>query len=194
MLFSTLPVSAQDANEQQAKKLLMSAYDKVFGTKGCFFYYDARMSFFFHSKGWAAMHHGKYAYDDTKTHGWCEGKIFYYLDRKKREVQILNGQSAKNGSTMNKFTFKPDNYHYHYENTYEGILITVKAKKNVDGVKTAKVLLDSRTHHPKRLSVRISFLWAKVTISGFREGHVNDSIFHFPAEKYKGYKMVDKRK
>ncbi|MGI6232239.1 MAG: hypothetical protein ACOYJF_05235 [Prevotella sp.] len=186
--------AAQNNNEQQAKKMLMQAYNKVFGAQGCFLRYDAHLSFFFHSKGWASMKKGKYAYDDTKTHGWCDGKNYYYLDRKKKEVQILNGHSAKNGSVMDKFTFHPDDYSYRWASTKEGYVITIKAKKNVSGVKTAKVLLDRKTQNPLRISVRIAFLWAKVDISQFRQGNINDSIFYFPRNKYKDYKIVDKRK
>ena len=190
----SLPVTAQNSNEATAKRIFMKAYNMVFGPQGCFFHYDARLSFFFHSKGWSCMKAGKYAYDDTKTHGWCEGKTFYYLDRKKKEIQILNGHSAKNGSVMDKFTFRADNYHYQWTDSKEGYIITIKAKENVDGVKTAKVLIDKHTFYPKQLSVRIAFLWAKVDITRFRSGGINDVVFVFPRQQYKGYTYVDKRK
>lgn len=193
LIFGCQPVMAQN-NEAQAKRMFMDAYNKVFGAAGCFMRYDAHLSFLYRSQGWASMKNGKYAYDDGKTHGWCDGKNYYYLDKKKKEVQILNGHSTKNGSVMDKFAFNPNNYHYHWTNSKEGYIITINAKKNVDGVKTAKVLLDKRTHNPKRISVKIAILWAKVDISGFRHGRINDAIYRFPRNRYKGYRIVDKRK
>lgn len=194
LCYPTPPLRAQANNEKEAKELFLSIYNKVFGSEGCFLYYDARLSFFFHSTGWAALQQGKYAYDDTKTHGWCNGKTFYYLDRKRKQIQILNGHSETNGSVMDKFTFSPNNYHYQLTRTQEGLVITIKAKKNVKGVKTAKVLLDAHTHTPKRLSVRIAMMWAKLDISHFRVGGLNQELFIFPKDKYKGYEFIDKRK
>jgi hypothetical protein len=187
-------IMAQSNNEAQAKKMMLEAYDKVFGNQGCFLRYDAHLSFFFHSEGWACLKKQKYSYDDKKTCGWCDGKNFYYVDRKKKEIQILNGHSTTNGSTMDKFTFHPADYHYSWKYSDEGIEIMVKAKKNVKGVRTAKVFLDKRTRKPLGVNVRIAFLWAKVRITTFKEGGINDSAFVFPRQKFKGYKMVDKRK
>jgi hypothetical protein len=71
--------------------------------------------------------------------------------------------------------------------------VTIKAKKGVDGVKEAKVLLDLATHNPKRIRVKVAFLWATINISNFKSGGIDDDLFVFPRAKYSGYKFVDKR-
>lgn len=185
---------AETPNEKQARRIFLKAYDLVFGSKGCSLNYNAHLSFFFKSKGRAWLQKTKYAYDDKKTCGWCADRNFYYVDRRKKEVQILNGHSETNGSVMDKFKFNANNYTYHIKDTKEGLLITVKAKPHTSGVKTAKVLLDRHTYYPKRLSVRIAIMWAKLDITNFKSGGVSNSDFVFPRAKFKGYKFVDKRK
>jgi hypothetical protein len=185
---------AETPNEKQARSIFLEAFNLVFGDKGCSLRYNARLSFFFKSNGRAWLRKNKYAYDDTKTCGWCADRNFYYVDRRKKEVQILNGHSETNGSVMDKFKFNVNDYNYHIQDTKEGLLITVKAKPHTSGVRTAKVLVDRRTHYPKRLSVRVAVLWAKLDISDFRSGGLSDETFVFPREKFKGYKVVDKRK
>jgi hypothetical protein len=125
--------------------------------------------------------------------GWNDGVTAYYTKEKKKTVEIYNASSKKKSKYEDKFKFNPDDYNYSIASEQDGYVITLKAKKGVDGVKEARVLLDKRSRAPKHLKIKVAFFWANVDVSNFRSGDIDDSIFQFPQAKFSGYKFIDKR-
>ena len=76
---------------------------------------------------------------------WCDGKDFYRVDKKKKTVEILDPNSPKRDKYASKFKFNPDDYNYHIAAKGSDLIITLDAKKGVDGVKHAKVTIDNKT-------------------------------------------------
>ena len=75
----------------------------------------------------------------------------------------------------------------------EGLLLTLKAKKGVKGIKEIHALVERKTYKPISLRIKIAFVWTTVKISDFRSGGITDEMLDFPKEQYRDYKFVDKR-
>ena len=75
----------------------------------------------------------------------------------------------------------------------DGLKITLKAKKGVKGIKEAHVLVTHKTYYPISVRIKLAFIWTTIKISDFQAGGIPDEMFRFPQEKFKNYKIVDKR-
>ena len=53
--------------------------------------------------------------------------------------------------------------------------------------------MDAKSFVPKRLRIKVAFVWTTVKISDFHTGGISDDMFVFPRERYKDWKYVDKR-
>ena len=120
-------------------------------------------------------------------------KDFCRVDKKKKTIEIHNPNSAKRDKYASKFKFVPDNYIYHITAKGNDFIITLDAKKGVDGVKHAKCVIDKRTREPKSLKIKVMLFWCTVKISHFHSGINDESIFRFPSQDYRGYEVIDKR-
>ena len=109
--------------------------------------------------------------------------------RKRRETSSNN----KSDKYSRKFKFDPDNFEYSVSEDPQGLMLTLKAKKGVKGIKEAHVLLTRKTYYPISLRIKISFIWTTIKISDFQYGGITDEMLRFPREKYKDYKFVNKK-
>lgn len=188
-------VNAQETpNAQQARHMFMTAYNRVFGEHGASLHYKVNIANLYKTEGTIWYKGKKSKFLSKNSNGWNDGVTSYVTKEKRKIVEINYAKSKKKDKYEEKFKFEPDNYTYSIANAPEGYIITVKAKKGVDGVKEARVTLDRQTRDPKFVRIKVAFLWAKIYITNFKSGNLSDDIFVFPRSKYSGYKFVDKRK
>lgn len=183
--------SADSPNAQQARHLFMQAWQRTFNSQGATLHYKVNVANLYKTEGTIWYKGKKSRYVSKNSNGWNDGVTAYVTREKRKTVEIHSG--TEKGKYEEKFSFEPDNYTYSVIREDDGLLVTIKAKKGVDGVKEAKVLLDLATHNPKRIRVKVAFLWATINISNFKSGGIDDDLFVFPRAKYSGYKFVDKR-
>jgi hypothetical protein len=125
---------------------------------------------------------------------WNDGVTVYTVKRKKKnEVEIHSARNNKSDKYSSKFKFVPENFNYSIANHEEGLMLTLKAKKGVKGIKEVQALVKRQSYEPIRLRIKIAFIWTTIKVSDFRSGGITDEILRFPAERYKNYKFVDKR-
>ena len=68
-------------------------------------------------------------------------------------------------------------------------------KKHAKGsIKEVRAWVDKKSYIPRRLRIKVAFIWTTVKISDFHSGGINDDIFIFPRENFKDWKFSDKRK
>jgi hypothetical protein len=188
-------VNAQETpNAQQARHMFLTAYNRVFGEHGASLHYKVNIANLYKTEGTIWYKGKKSKFLSKNSNGWNDGVTSYVTKEKRKIVEINYAKSKKKDKYEEKFKFEPDNYTYSIANDPEGYIITVKAKKGVDGVKEARVTLDRQTRDPKFVRIKVAFLWAKIYITNFKSGNLSDDIFVFPRSKYSGYKFVDKRK
>lgn len=188
-------VNAQETpNAQQARHMFMTAYNRVFGEHGASLHYKVNIANLYKTEGTIWYKGKKSKFQSKNSNGWNDGVTSYVTKEKRKIVEINYAKSKKKDKYEEKFKFEPDNYTYSIANDPEGYIITVKAKKGVDGVKEARVTLDRQTRDPKFVRIKVAFLWAKIYITNFKAGNISDDVFVFPRNKYSDYKFVDKRK
>lgn len=189
-LFFTISIKASNATE--ARSMFYHTWGMVTSQEGFSLNYSVNIMSLYKSSGRIWIKGKKKYYVEQRYISWCDGKTLYRVDLKKKEVELHNPASPKRDKYTSKFSFAPENYDYSWKNSKQGIVITLTAKKGADtGVKHAKVVLDRRTHYPIELKVKVAFLWANVHISNFHPGDINDSIFKYPANRFKGYKFTN---
>lgn len=188
-------VNAQETpNAQQARHMFMTAYNRVFGEHGASLHYKVNIANLYKTEGTIWYKGKKSKFLSKNSNGWNDGVTSYVTKEKRKIVEINYAKSKKKDKYEEKFKFEPDNYTYSIANDPEGYIITVKAKKGVDGVKEARVTLDRQTRDPKFVRIKVAFLWAKIYITNFKSGNISDDVFVFPRNKYSDFNFVDKRK
>jgi hypothetical protein len=195
MLSATAYVSAEEsANERQAKRIFNHAYELVFGEQGATLHYDVNITGIYKTSGTIWYKGKKSKFEDAKMNSWNDGVTVYTVKRKKKnEVEIHSARNNKSDKYSSKFKFVPENFNYSIANHEEGLMLTLKAKKGVKGIKEARVLLDHHTHYPINVRVRVGIFRTTIKISNFKVGGITDDFFTFPQAQYKDYKYVDKR-
>ena len=190
----SLSIHAQEnSNTRQARQIFDKTYHMVFGPQGCNLTYAVNIVGVYKTEGTIWMKGNKQKFIESRYSAWSDGKDFYRVDKKKKTIEIHNPNSAKRDKYASKFKFVPDNYIYHITAKDNDFIITLDAKKGVDGVKHAKVIIDKRTREPKSLKIKVMLFWCTVKISHFHSGINDESIFRFPSQDFKGYKVIDKR-
>ena len=190
----SLSINAQEnSNTRQARQIFDKTYNMVFGPQGCNLTYAVNIVGVYKTEGTIWMKGNKQKFIESRYSAWSDGKDFYRVDKKKNTVEIHNPHSAKRDKYASKFKFVPDNYTYHITAKDNDFIITLDAKKGVDGVKHAKVVIDKRTREPKSLKIKVMLFWCTVKISHFHSGINDESIFRFPSQDFKEYKVIDKR-
>ena len=193
-LLSSISIQAQEnANTRQARQIFDKAYNTVFGPQGCDLSYAVNIIGIYKTEGTIWMKGKKQKFTEPRFSAWCDGKDFYRVDKKKKTIEIHNPNSAKRDKYASKFKFEPNNYTYHITAKGNDFIITLEARKGVDGIKHAKGVLDKRTREPKSLRIKVMLFWCTVRISHFHSGIDDERIFHFPMQKFKGYEIIDKR-
>ena len=198
LLFAMLAISvcviAQDTpNARQAKHMFLETYNRAFSEGGATMHYRVNIAGLYKTEGTVWYKGKKSRFVSKNSLGWNDGVTAYYTKERKKTVEIYNASSKKKSKYEDKFKFRPDDYNYSIASENDGYVITLKAKKGVDGVKEARVLLDKHTRAPKHLKIKVAFLWANIDVSNFRSGDLDDSIFRFPQAQFSGYKFIDKR-
>ena len=197
MLSVLCSVQAEDTpNARQARRIFNQAYQQVFGEQGATLHYDVNIIGLYRTNGTIWYKGKKSKFVDAKMNSWNDGTTVYTIKKKKnkkKEVEIHNAKNNKSDKYSRKFKFEPENFDYSIAEESEGLMLTLKAKDGVKGIKEIRALVERKTYHPIRLRIKISFIWTTIKISNFRSGGITDDMITFPKEQYKDYKFVDKR-
>ena len=195
MLLSALTsVQAEDnPNARQARRIFNQAYQQVFGEQGATLRYDVNIIGIYKTYGTIWYKGKKSKFVDAKMNSWNDGVTVYTIKKKKKEVEIHSAKNNKSDKYSSKFKFEPENFDYSIANDERGLMLTLKAKKGVKGIKEIHALVKRQSYEPISLRIKIAFIWTTINISNFKSGGITDEMLRFPAEKYKDYKFVDKR-
>jgi len=197
MLLSVLIIGAQNEspNAKQARRIMNTAYDRVFGPQGSTLTYHVNIIGLYKTQGTIWFKEKKQRFSDERVDTWNDGKTAFMAYRKKKTVEIHHANSEKKDKYSGRFKFSLDDFNYSVATDPEGLMITMKQKKNAKGtIKEVRALLAQRTYAPIRLRLKVAFFWTTITVSDFHSGDIDDRIFVFPKEKYaSGWKFVDKR-
>ncbi len=180
-------------NAQQARRLFMNVYNKVFGDEGASLHYKVNIVGIYKTEGTIWMKQKKSKFIDEKCVAWNDDVTYYRLDRKKNRVTIYHAHSEERDKYATKFKFEPDNYTYSIKDHKKGYAVTLKAKKGVKGIKEARVMLDKKTHYPTSIRIKVGIFHTTIRISDFHAGGISDNLFVFPREKYTHCEFDDKR-
>ena len=183
-------------NSRQARRIFNQAYQQVFGEQGATLHYDVNIIGIYKTNGTIWYKGKKSKFVDAKMNSWNDGKTVYTIKKKnkrKKEVEIHNAKNNKSDKYSRKFKFEPENFDYSIAEDPEGLMLTLKAKDGVKGIKEVRALVERKTYNPIRLRIKISFIWTTIKISDFHSGGITDEMLSFPREQYKDYVFVDKR-
>ena len=195
MLLSVLTyVQAEDnPNARPARRIVNQAYQQVFGEQGATLRYDVNIIGIYKTYGTIWYKGKKSKFVDAKMNSWNDGVTVYTIKKKKKEVEIHSAKNNKSEKYSSKFKFEPENFDYSIANHEQGLMLTLKAKKGAKGIKEIQALVKRQSYEPISLRIKIAFVWTTINISNFKSGGITDEMLRFPAEKYKDYKVVDKR-
>lgn len=189
----TMATAQENANTRQARQIFDKTYNMVFGPQGCSLNYEVNIIGLYKTEGTIWYKGKKQKFIEKRFSAWCDGKDLYRIDRKKNTIERHNPNSPNRDKYASKFKFVPDNYTYHIATSGNDLIITLDAKKGVDGVKHAKCVIDKTTRAPKSLKVKVMLFWASIKISNFHSGITDETIFTFPHQQFSKYKMIDRR-
>lgn len=185
---------ASTPNNAAARKLFDEAFASVFGKNGSTMDYSVNIGGIYKVNGTVSMKGQKQRFRESRYSGWNDGRNYYKVDRKRKEIEVFQANSTKKDKYSEKFKFTPNNYTYSYTTTKTDYVITMTAKSGTEGnVKHAKIYLDRATRAPKAVKVKVLFFWATIKVANFKSGGINDEIFIFPAAQFRGYKLIDRR-
>ncbi len=194
LLSAHTSVQAEDnPNARQARRIFNQAYQQVFGEQGATLRYDVNIIGIYKTYGTIWYKGKKSKFVDAKMNSWNDGETVYTIKKKKKEVEIHSAKNNKSDKYSSKFKFEPENFDYSIANDERGLMLTLKAKKGVKGIKEIHALVKRQSYEPISLRIKIAFIWTTINISNFKSGGITDEMLRFPAEKYKDYKFVDKR-
>ena len=182
VLFLLPTVAQENSNSRQARQMFERVYSQMFGGVGASFHYKISIL-------------GIYS---TEGDAWYKGKMKKEVSKKnikwKDDVIKLHDPNDKKDKLKQKFNFTPDDYTYSVKKEDNGdYRLFLKLKPGHKGMKEIHVFLDSKTRHPKRLRIKVSFFWANLYLTNYNPGITDESIFVFPKEKYKHCKVIDER-
>jgi len=181
-------------NAQQARRMFMDIYNKVYGDEGASLHYKVNIIGIYKTEGTIWMKQKKSKFIDEKYVAWNDDVTYYRLERKKNRVTIYDAHSDERDKYATKFKFDPNNYTYNIkDNQKKGLAITLKAKKGVKGIKEARVMLDRHTLYPTSIRIKLGIFHTTIKISNFQAGGISDDLFKVPREQYKSCEFVDKR-
>lgn len=157
------------------------AYQMMYGPQGSQLQYSVNIVGLYKTQGTIWTKGKKSKFIDEKYVAWNDDVTYYRLERKKKTITIFGAHSEERDKYASKFKFSPDNYTYSIkDDPQKGYYITLKAKKNVKGIKEARVLLDHHTHYPINVRVKVGIFHTTIKISNFKVGGITDQLFVFP--------------
>lgn len=185
---------AATPNNAAARKMFDEAYASVFGKNGSTMDYSVNIGGIYKVNGTVSMKGKRQRFRESRYSGWNDGRLYYKVDRKRKEIEVFQANSDKKDKYSDKFKFTPNNYTYSYTTTKTDYVITMTAKSGTrSNVRHAKIYLDRATRAPKTVKVKVLFFWATIKVANFKSGGINDEIFTFPAAQFRGYKLIDRR-
>lgn len=197
LIGTSICIQAQEhetPNAQQAKRMFMSIFNKVFGDEGATLHYKVNIIGIYKTEGTIWMKQKKSKFVDEKYIAWNDDVTYHRLERKKNRVTIYNAHSDERDKYATKFKFSPENYTYSIKDSKEkGYAITLKAKKGVKGIKEARVMLEKGSLNPTSIRIKLGIFHTTIKISNFQTGGISDELFKFPEEKYRNCEFVDNR-
>lgn len=180
-------------NSQQARQLFDKTYNLVFGPQGSSLHYFVNIVGIYKTEGDICYKGNKSKFEETRYSSWNDGTTFYKVDKKKKTVELYDPNSLDRDKYASKFTFVPDNYTYSLSTTDTESIITINAKKGVDGIKHVKAVIEKKSGNPKSLRIKLLWFWTNIKISNFHSGNINNNVFIFPKARFKDYSFSDKR-
>jgi len=181
-------------NARQARRIMDTAYERVFGEQGSSLKYDVNIIGIYKTRGTITFKGKKQRFTDERVDTWNDGVTAYMAYRKKHTVEIHRANSDKKDKHSGKFKFSLNDFNYSVSQTDEGLLLTLKQKKGAKGtIKEVKALVTPVTYTPIQLRIKVALFWTTVKISNFKSGGISDEMFVFPKEKFTDWKFVDKR-
>lgn len=129
---------------------------------------------------------------------WYDGKTMWTVNPSTKEVTITEPTAQEVAET------NPLSYLHGYNTAFRLFfsrrkekgrhLVLLNPRKEGTGVKAVEIAIDSQTYNPVKMTIRFDDdRRSTVGISELSRKAVSPSSFVFPAEKYRGYEMVDLR-
>ena len=191
-----LPAQVKETpNAQQARRMFMETFRMIYGDQGSQLTYNVNIIGIYKTQGTIWTKGKKSKFIDEKYIAWNDDVTYYRLERKKSKIVVYDAHSDERDKYATKFKFSPDNYTYSIKDSKEGYYITLKAKKNVKGIKEARCLLDKKTRYPISVRIKMGIFHTTIKISNVKVGGISDDLFRFPRDKYPAskYEYVDNR-
>lgn len=192
---SLFTAMAQDTpNARQAKRIFNTAWNRIYGDEGVRFHYKIDILHLYKEEGISCNKGDKERSEHKNTIIYSDGKLKHVVRTNKKVVELHDPKVNKADEKLQMFKFDPDSYNYAIAKDPEGFLITLTAKPGAKvKMKKVEAIISEGNYYPKRLRIKVSIFWCNIFISDFQAGNIDDSIFVFPKEKYKGFKVEDLR-
>jgi len=191
-----LPAQVKETpNAQQARRMFLETFRMIYGDQGSQLTYNVNIIGIYKTQGTIWTKGKKSKFIDEKYIAWNDDVTYYRLERKKSKIVVYDAHSDERDKYATKFKFSPDNYTYSIKDSKEGYYITLKAKKNVKGIKEARCLLDKKTRYPISVRIKMGIFHTTIKISNVKVGGISDDLFSFPRDKYPAskYEYTDNR-
>lgn len=192
---SLFTAMAQDTpNARQAKRIFNTAWNRIYGDEGVRFHYKIDILHLYKEEGISCNKGDKERSEHKNTIIYSDGKLKHVVRTNKKVVELHDPKVNKADEKLQMFKFDPDSYNYAIAKDPEGFLITLTAKPGAKvKMKKVEAIISEGNYYPKRLRIKVSIFWCNIFISDFQVGNIDDSIFVFPKEKYKDFKVEDLR-
>lgn len=192
---SLFTAMAQDTpNARQAKRIFNTAWNRIYGDEGVRFHYKIDILHLYKEEGISCNKDDKERSEHKNTIIYSDGKLKHVVRTNKKVVELHDPKVNKADEKLQMFKFDPDSYNYAIAKDPEGFLITLTAKPGAKvKMKKVEAIISEGNYYPKRLRIKVSIFWCNIFISDFQAGNIDDSIFVFPKEKYKDFKVEDLR-
>ena len=192
---SLFTAMAQDTpNARQAKRIFNTAWNRIYGDEGVRFHYKIDILHLYKEEGISCNKGDKERSEHKNTIIYSDGKLKHVVRTNKKVVELHDPRVNKADEKLQMFKFDPDSYNYAIAKDPEGFLITLTAKPGAKvKMKKVEAIISEGNYYPKRLRIKVSIFWCNIFISDFQAGNIDDSIFVFPKEKYKDFKVEDLR-
>lgn len=192
---SLFTAMAQDTpNARQAKRIFNTAWNRIYGDEGVRFHYKIDILHLYKEEGISCNKGDKERSEHKNTIIYSNGKLKHVVRTNKKVVELHDPKVNKADEKLQMFKFDPDSYNYAIAKDPEGFLITLTAKPGAKvKMKKVEAIISEGNYYPKRLRIKVSIFWCNIFISDFQAGNIDDSIFVFPKEKYKDFKVEDLR-
>lgn len=193
-LLPSYALAQSSTNAQQARNIFNRTYQMVFGPQGSSLHYDVNIIGIYKTAGDICYKGKKLRYSEKRYASWNDGVTAYMVDREKKKVEIYKADSDKKDKYLSKFKYNLNDFEYSWTPEGRDFVVSMKLKHaKFMGIREVKGLIDSSTFYPINVRIKVAFFWTTVKISNFRSGNINDEVFIFPANTFKGYQFGDHR-